>query len=218
MPISRLAARFGAVALTTAALLGSVAVAAGAGVAVPDKGVLPPKNPAHNVAPSPNFLYAASCGRGGDSAACNTIVLHAVAHARKVLEKLGGMSFSLAAYEKLTPDEQLFASANLERIERGLPAIAVLTRSLDKVAQVGAADDTIRRWARCPAHCQGAATGSASAATGPVALTTRSAPITAGCTTTQDRPGATVTTSSAGTSARRPAAGNATRSRWARVT
>jgi hypothetical protein len=95
-------------------------------------------------------------------------VLRAVAHARKVLEKLGGMSFSLAAYEKLTLDEQLFVSANLERIERGLPAIAVLTGSLDKVAQ--------------------------------------------------DRPGAAVTTSSAGTSARRPAAGNATRSRWAQAT
>jgi hypothetical protein len=142
MPISRLAARFGAVALTAATLLASVAVAAGAGVAVPDKGILPPKNPARNVAPSPNFLSAASCRGGGDSAACNTIVLRAVANARKVQEKLGGMSFSLAAYEKLTPDEQLFVSANLERIERGLPAIAVLTRSLDKVAQVGAADDT----------------------------------------------------------------------------
>lgn len=142
MPISRLAARFGAVAVTAATLLASVALAASAGAAAPDKGILPPKNPARNVAPSPNFLYAASCGGGGDSAACNTIVLHAIGHARMVLEKLGGMSFSLAAYEKLTPDEQLFVAANVERIEHGLPAIAVLTRSLDKVAQVGAADDT----------------------------------------------------------------------------
>jgi hypothetical protein len=155
MPISRLAARFGAVALTAAVLLGSVAVAAGAGVAVPDKGILPPKNPAHNVAPSPNFLYAASCRRGGDSAACNTIVLHAVAHARKVLEKLGGMSFSLAAYEKLTPDEQLFVSANLERVERGLPAATVLTRSLDTIAQDGANADSDPPLNKVPAKLVG---------------------------------------------------------------
>jgi len=51
------------------------------------------------------------------------------------------MTISLTAYEQLTPDEQLFASANLERVERGLPAITVLTKSLDKVAQTGAADD-----------------------------------------------------------------------------
>jgi len=142
MPISRLSARLGVVAATAATLLASAAITASAGVAAPDKGILPPHNPARNVAPAPNFLYSATCGGGKDSAACNTIVLHAVAHARKVLEHIGGMSFSLAAYERLTPDEQLFASANLERIERGLPAIAVLTKSLDKVAQVGANDDT----------------------------------------------------------------------------
>ena len=68
-------------------------------------------------------------------------MLKAIAHARTVLEKLGGMSFSLAAYEKLTPDEQLFVSANLERVERGLPAAVVLTKSLDKVAQIGANHD-----------------------------------------------------------------------------
>jgi hypothetical protein len=142
MPISRLSARLGAVAVTAAALLASAAITASAGVAAPDKGILPPRNPARNVAPAPNFLYSSTCGGGKDSAACNAIVLRAVAHARKVLENLGGMSFSLAAYERLTPDEQLFASANLERIERGLPAIAALTKSLDKVAQVGANDDT----------------------------------------------------------------------------
>jgi hypothetical protein len=142
MRASRLPARLGAVGLTAAALAAAVAVAASAGVAGPDKGILPPRHPAHNVAPSPNFLSASSCRGGGDSAACNAIVLRAVTHARADLEKLGAMSFSLAGYQKLTPDEQLFVSANLERVERGLPAIAVLTRSLDKVAQVGAVKDT----------------------------------------------------------------------------
>jgi len=134
-----------AVALAAATLLASLTIAASASASVtaaPNTGILPPKNPAHNVAPSPNFLSAASCRHGGDSAACNAIVLSAVSHARTVLEKLGGMAFSRAAYEKLTPEEQLFVSANFERVERGLPAITVLTRSLDKVAQVGADDDT----------------------------------------------------------------------------
>jgi len=137
----RLAASLGVIALTAAALLGPAA-AASAGAAIPDRGILLPKNPARNVSPSPDFLSAGSCAHGGDSAACNTIVRRAVAHARQVLEKLGGMSFSLAAYEKLTPGEQLFVTANLERTERGLPAIAALTKSLDKVAQDGANADT----------------------------------------------------------------------------
>jgi hypothetical protein len=137
-----LAARLGAIALGVAVLLGSASFAASANVARPAKGVLPPKNPARNVSPSPYFLGAVSCAGGKDSAACNTIVLRAISHARKVLENVGGMSFSLAAYEKLTPDEQLFVSANLERVERGLPAATVLTRSLDTIAQEGANADT----------------------------------------------------------------------------
>ena len=142
MPKLQLAARLGAIALGTAVLLGSASAAASTGVARPATGIVPPKNPARNVNPSPDFLAAASCAGGKDSAACNTVVLHAVTHARKVLENVGGMSFSLAAYEKLTADEQLFVSANLERVERGLPAITALTRSLDTVAQDGANADT----------------------------------------------------------------------------
>jgi hypothetical protein len=114
--------------------------ATGAG-GVPGHGILPPQAPTRDVSPSPDFLAARSCAGGGDSAACNALVLHAIGHARKVLEKIGGLSLSLAAYEKLTPDEQLFVSANAERVERGLPAIAALTRSLDQVAQAGANAD-----------------------------------------------------------------------------
>ena len=155
MPAFPLKASLGAIALAAVALLGPAAVTASAGVAIPDRGVLPPKNPAHNVSPSPDFLIAASCEHGGDSAACNTRVLRAVAHARQVLEKFGGMSFSLAAYEKLTPGEQLFVTANLERVERGLPAIVVLTKSLDKVAQAGAHADTDPPLNKVPARLPG---------------------------------------------------------------
>ena len=145
MTAFRLPARLGAIALAAAALLGPGAVAATASPlapAAPAKGILPPKNPARDVNPSPNFFAARSCAGGGDSAACNSIVVRASTHARQVLEKIGGMSFSLSAYEKLTPDEQLFVTANLERVERGLPAIVALTKSLDKVAQEGANADT----------------------------------------------------------------------------
>jgi len=154
MRTSRLASSLAAIALTAAALLVPGAAAASASTdlpstalvldrgAIPDKGIIPPKNPASDVNPDPNFLAAASCVGGGDTAKCNTLVLRAIAHARSVLEKLGGMSFSLAAYEKLAPDEQIFVTANLERTERGLSAIVVLTKSLDKVAQLGANADT----------------------------------------------------------------------------
>ena len=150
-----LATRLGAIALGAAVLLGSGSVAASAGVARPASGVLPPKNPARNVSPSPFFLGTATCAGGKDSAACNTLVLRAVTHARKVLEKVGGMSFSLAAYQKLTPDEQLFVSANLERVERGLPAITVLTRSLDAIAQDGANADTDPPLSKVPGKLAG---------------------------------------------------------------
>jgi hypothetical protein len=49
--------------------------------------------------------------------------------------KLGGMPFSLPAFQKLTPVQQLFVVVNLERTERGLAAAAVLSRSLNAVAQ-----------------------------------------------------------------------------------
>ena len=142
MRTSRPAVILGTIALVLTAFFGPGAAAAGASAAVAAKGILPPKNPASDVNPDPDFLVSSHCSGGGDSAACNALVLRAVAHARKVAEKIGGMSFSLPAYEKLTPDEQIFVTANVERVERGLPAIVVLTKSLDKVAQEGANADT----------------------------------------------------------------------------
>jgi hypothetical protein len=152
MPTLRLVVSLGAIALTGAALLGSgAALAAGGGAASSHKGILPPKNPSTSLAPDPSFLLSAHCAGGKDGSKCNSIVLKAVAHARKVLEKkMGGMSFSLSAYEKLTPAEQLFVTVNLERTERGLPAAAVLTRSLDKVAQAGANSDRDPQLSKVP--------------------------------------------------------------------
>ena len=115
--------------------LGSAA-AASVSATPSHQGVLPPGDPAKSLPPSPDFLL--SCDEGNDGTACNSLVLQAIAHARQTMEKMGGMSFSLSAYEKLTPAEQLFVTLDLERTERGLPPAVVLTRSLDKIAQAGA--------------------------------------------------------------------------------
>jgi hypothetical protein len=142
MSALRLAARLGAVAVTCTALMSPGAALGAATVrAAPHKGILPPKNPSKSLSPSPMFLDSAKCFHGKDTSACNTLVLKAITNGRKVLEKLGGLSFSLSAYEKLPPIEQLFVTVNLERTARGLAPATVLTRSLDKVAQVGAVKD-----------------------------------------------------------------------------
>ena len=47
--------------------------------------------------------------------------------ARRALERMGGMSFSRPAYQRLTPAQQLFVVVNLERTERGLPPAARVT-------------------------------------------------------------------------------------------
>lgn len=143
MPALRLAMTVGTIALAGMALAGpGPALAAVAAPTVAHQGILPPKNPSRSLPANPSFLGLSSCSGGQDGRRCNATVLRAITHARRVLEKMGGMSFSLAAYEKLGPDDQLFVTVNLERIERGLRPAVVLTHSLDKVAQVGAdADD-----------------------------------------------------------------------------
>lgn len=143
MTARRLATRLGMVTITCAALTLPGAAIATAGVAVPShKGILPPKNPKRSVGPRPFFLLSSLCMGGKDGPRCNKMVLKATTRARGILERMGAMSFSLSAYEKLTPIEQLFVTVNLERTARGLAPAKVLTRSLDRVAQEGANRDT----------------------------------------------------------------------------
>jgi hypothetical protein len=162
MPAIRGVRRLGTVVLAVAVLAGSSAVAAGAGVraeagiaAPAHHGIIPPKHPSRSLAPSPSFLRSASCTHGKDGAKCNGIVRKAITHARRVLEKFGGMTFSQAAYEKLTPVERLFVTANLERTERGLPPVVVLSKTLDKVAQAGANADDDPPLSKVPARLPG---------------------------------------------------------------
>jgi hypothetical protein len=111
---------------------------------------VPPRNPGTSLPPVPSFLAQGYCGRGQDGPGCNAAVLKAIARARRRLEKMSGMSFSLSAYERLTPAEQLFVTVNLERVARGLRPAVVLTRSLDRVAQIGASEDTDPQLSKIP--------------------------------------------------------------------
>lgn len=154
MSIFRLAARLSAVTVTCAALISPGAATATAYASLPHtpshRGILSPKNPSRSLAPKPFFVLSKLCQHGRNGSGCNGMVLKAISRARKLLENTGGMSFSLSAYEKLTPLEQLFVTVNLERTERGLPPAVVLTKSLDKVAQHGANSDTDPPLAQVP--------------------------------------------------------------------
>jgi hypothetical protein len=105
----------------------------------PRKAILPPHNPRKSIPPRPNF-YDGTCGygRANDSKSCVRAVLSAIAHARKSSERLGAMKFRLNAFLKLSPTEQLFVTANLERTARGLPPVAGLTVQLDSFAHEAA--------------------------------------------------------------------------------
>jgi hypothetical protein len=159
MPALRLAMTAGTIMLAGAAMAGVAlpgpALASVNAPAVAHKGILPPKNPGKSLAADPSFLGRPSCRNGQDDRRCNSIVLTAISRARRVLEKMSGMSFSLAAYQKLGPDEQLFVTVNLERIERGLAPAVALTHSLDRVAQTGANADSDPNLSRVPSPLPG---------------------------------------------------------------
>jgi hypothetical protein len=94
-----------------------------------------------SIPPDPVFLKEGVCGVrvADDSATCNGTILKALDDAR-THEPLPPMpnSFSLAAFDSLTPAEQVFAIANIERTARGEPAMAGMTAQLDAVASSAA--------------------------------------------------------------------------------
>jgi hypothetical protein len=151
MRARELATIAGAAVIAVAALAGPGIAGASRAVAAPaHQGIVPPKHPGRSLPPVPFFLSFRSCMHGKDGPACNSAVLKAIARARRRLEKMRGMSFSLRAYERLKPVEQLFVTVDLERVARGLPPAVVLTRSLDKVAQIGANRDADPPFSRIP--------------------------------------------------------------------
>jgi hypothetical protein len=82
-------------------------------------GILPPLNPASNIAPvSANWLISIDAARAE--------------------EGVGTMDISQAALASLPLPEQVFAVTNIERVDRGLPPIDDMTAQLDSYAQAGA--------------------------------------------------------------------------------
>ena len=99
-------------------------------------GTVPPSNPSQNIPPSPNFLSSCSGSQYDNSSGCANAVLQAIANAR-TYEGLGPMSVP-ASWYSLSPSEQLFVATNLERVDRGLPALSGMATALDGSATQGA--------------------------------------------------------------------------------
>jgi hypothetical protein len=149
----RVAMTVGAMAMAGVAIFGSAsgALASTAG----NRGILLPGNPTRSMAPATSLLT--SCSAGDDSSMCNQLALTAIGRARQSLEKMGGMSFSLPAYGKLTIAQQLFVVVNLERTERGLAPAVVLSKSLNAGAQAGAQAGRDPAMGSVPRHMPGGA-------------------------------------------------------------
>ncbi len=82
-------------------------------------GILPPANPASNIAPSSaDWLSSIDAARAQ--------------------EGVGTMNISESALASLPVPEQVFAVLNVERVDRGLPPINDMTAQLDSYAQAGA--------------------------------------------------------------------------------
>jgi hypothetical protein len=108
----------------------------------PHGGIVPPMDPPSNEPPNPQG--GESCNDDAtdpltpdNSVSCTENVLAAIDNAR-ASEGVSPMSFDLAAFEAMTPSEQLFVVANLERVDRDLQPIPYLTSQLDGYAQTGA--------------------------------------------------------------------------------
>ena len=98
-------------------------------------------DPAHNVAPTPDFTRICADTGIDDSARCIGAVLDAVNHAH-ALEGIAPMVLP-SGFGRLSVPQQLLVAIDLERVERHLPPFAGLTAALDANAQRGAdtADD-----------------------------------------------------------------------------
>jgi hypothetical protein len=95
-------------------------------------------DPAHNVAPVPDFTRVCSEGGLDNSTACIGAALGAINHAH-ALEGIRPMVLP-PGFARLSVPDQLFVAVNLERVDRGLPAFGGLTAGLDRNAQRGAND------------------------------------------------------------------------------
>jgi hypothetical protein len=123
----------------SAAPLGSPAAGASGNLEPADSRlspILPPDNPAENIAPQPDFLNSCSGWRYDDSSRCVGATLQAIANARHS-EGLGPMTLPSNWYG-LGPSKQLYVATNLERTARGLAPLAAMSPALDQAAEIAA--------------------------------------------------------------------------------
>ncbi len=99
--------------------------------------IIPPDNPGDSIPPVPDYLTACSAG----STACNADALWATDAARMALEGLPPITLP-ATWATLSPGEQLFVLADIERVSRGLPPAVGMVASLDAEAEAAAAAGT----------------------------------------------------------------------------
>jgi hypothetical protein len=132
----RIAYTLGAGTAAVALAFGGTSTASAAAMSSSVKMTLP-----RSIAPSPRFQLPGICGYTGASntATCASTVIKAIDAARKV-EPLNGIPprFNLTAFDKLSPAEQIFAIADIERTARGETPIAGLTLQLNAIAEAGA--------------------------------------------------------------------------------
>jgi hypothetical protein len=142
------ARRLAAKRVAPAGLLLALALMAGV-AAAKIHGTVPPRNPAANVAPRPNYsgckengdctegppCYSSTLAAVFDSAACEQGELRAIDDAR-AKEGVGPMHLP-SNFNSLSADEQLLVTVDLERVGRGLPPFQGIVESLDSLAQAG---------------------------------------------------------------------------------
>ena len=110
-------------------------------------------NPTHNISPEPNFLSSGSCharhkgwsctnpcvdhamgwGVATRNSACTQFLVRAIDNARR-REHVVALHLP-STWQRLTPVQQLFVVANLERTARGLPPYLGLNTALSATAQ-----------------------------------------------------------------------------------
>lgn len=121
---------------STAATATAVAAPAPA-ASVSGHPILPPSNPAADIAPQPDFLAVCAAGGYDDSDGCVDAAVAAIDNARSS-EGLPGMVLP-SNWSALTPAEQLFVATDLERTVRGLPPLSAMASALDQTAAQAAA-------------------------------------------------------------------------------
>jgi hypothetical protein len=95
-------------------------------------------NPTSGIAPSPDFLPA--CYPANTGSTCMSQIEQATTAARAT-EGLGPMQLP-SNFTSLTPAEQLFVIADVERVDRGLPPMVGLSATLNADASTGAATNS----------------------------------------------------------------------------